>query len=162
MQSDPIETNSLLERARSLELRESAQASYAGRLGRWVEPVLAPVGADWQLSVAVLASFAAREVFVSSLNVMVGVGQDLEDPTSMARIRGSKRDDGSALLPPASAAGLLVFYVLAMQCLPTLAVTRKETGGLRWALLQLTWMTAVAWILGTATRSVMLALGFAG
>ena len=162
MQSDPIEANSLLERARSLELRESAQASYAGRLGRWVEPVLAPVGADWQLSVAVLASFAAREVFVSSLNVMVGVGQDLEDPTSMARIRGSKRDDGSALLPPASAAGLLVFYVLAMQCLPTLAVTRKETGGLRWALLQLTWMTAVAWILGTATRSVMMAMGFSG
>ena len=80
----------------------------------------------------------------------------------MARIRGSKRDDGSALLPPASAAGLLVFYVLAMQCLPTLAVTRKETGGLRWALLQLTWMTAVAWILGTATRSVMLAMGFSG
>jgi ferrous iron transport protein B len=57
---------------------------------------------------------------------------------------------------------LLVFYVLAMQCLPTLAVTRKETGGLRWALLQLTWMTAVAWILGTATRSVMLAMGFSG
>jgi ferrous iron transport protein B len=160
--SDPGESQRLLDQAQSLHLRESARGSYAGQLGRWIEPVLAPIGADWQLSVAVLASFAAREVFVSSLNVMVGVGEEEAAGSSIARIRESKRDDGSPLLPPAAAGGLLVFYILAMQCLPTLVVTSREAGGIRWALLQLIWMTSVAWILGVVARQWMMAAGFSG
>ena len=156
---DPVRAEQLAQEAELLSLRESARGSYAGQLGRWVEPVLAPVGADWQLSVAVMASFAAREVFVSSLNVMIGVGEDSHHRSTRERVVASRRDDGSPLLPASSAAGLLVFYVLAMQCLPTLAVTRKEAGGIHWALLQLAWMTAVAWILGTLTRLGLLALG---
>ena len=160
--SDPGESQRLLDQAQSLHLRESARGSYAGQLGRWIEPVLAPIGADWQLSVAILASFAAREVFVSSLNVMVGVNAEEAAASSIARIRKSKRDDGSPLLPPAAAGGLLVFYILAMQCLPTLVVTSREAGGIRWALLQLIWMTSVAWILGVVARQWMMAAGFSG
>ncbi|MDE0957886.1 MAG: ferrous iron transporter B [Planctomycetota bacterium] len=160
--SDPGESQRLLDQAQSLHLRESARGSYAGQLGRWIEPVLAPIGADWQLSVAILASFAAREVFVSSLNVMVGVREEEAAASSIARIRASTRDDGSPLLPPAAAGGLLVFYILAMQCLPTLVVTSREAGGIRWALLQLIWMTSVAWILGVVARQWMLAAGFSG
>ncbi|MDE0960624.1 MAG: ferrous iron transporter B [Planctomycetota bacterium] len=160
--SEPAESQRLLDQAQSLHLRASAKGSYAGQLGRWVEPVLAPIGADWQLSVAVLASFAAREVFVSSLNVVVGVGEDAAAGSAIQRIRASKRDDGSPLLPPAAAGGLLVFYILAMQCLPTLVITSREAGGIRWALLQLVWMTSVAWVLGVATRQWMIAAGYSG
>lgn len=158
-QVDPVLSAEILSDADSLALREAAAASYAGQMGKMVEPVLAPVGADWQLSVAVVASFAAREVFVSSLTVLLGVSDEVADQTTMERVRSSTRDDGSPLLPLSSAAGLLVFYVLAMQCLPTLAVTRREAGGIHWALLQLGWMTLWAWILGTLTRFILISLG---
>jgi len=161
IQVDPALAAEITAQADALALRESAAASYAGQMGKWMEPVLAPVGADWQLSVAVMASFAAREVFVSSLNVLLGVSEDVEDQTTLERVRSSTRDDGSPLLPLSSAGGLLVFYVLAMQCMPTLAVTRREAGGIRWALLQFGWMTLWAWVLGTLTRSMLLWFGVA-
>jgi len=154
------EKTAIEKRANRLQAREQVAASFCGRAGHWAEPILEPVGADWQLSVAILSSFAAREVFVSSLNVVLGAGDDSGAVGSIARVRNSVRDDGSALLTPSSAGGLLVFYVLAMQCLPTLAVTRRETGGLRWALLQLGYMTALAWALGAATRTLLIALGW--
>lgn len=159
MQTDPVLAGEISAQAESLYLRESAAASYAGQMGKLMEPVLAPVGADWQLSVAVMASFAAREVFVSSLNVLLGVSENAADQTTLERVASSTRDDGSPLLPLSSAGGLLVFYVLAMQCLPTLAVTRREAGGMRWALLQFGWMTLWAWILGALTRFVLLSMG---
>jgi ferrous iron transport protein B len=159
MQTDPELVVEMTAEAESLALRESAAGSYAGQMGKLMEPVLAPVGADWQLSVAVMASFAAREVFVSSLNVLLGVSEGEDERTTMERVMSTKRDDGSPLLPIPSAAGLLVFYVLAMQCLPTLAVTRREAGGVRWAVLQFVWMTVLAWVLGALTRTILLALG---
>lgn len=159
MQVDPVLAEEISTAADSLAIREAAANSYAGQMGKLVEPVLAPVGADWQLSVAVVASFAAREVFVSSLNVLLGVGEEASDQTTMDRVRSSTRDDGSPLLPLSAAGGLLVFYVLAMQCLPTLAVTRREAGGLRWALLQFGWMTILAWVLGAITKLLLIWLG---
>ncbi|MGE4620392.1 MAG: ferrous iron transporter B [Planctomycetota bacterium] len=159
MQTDPELVVEMTAEAESLALRESAAGSYAGQMGKLMEPVLAPVGADWQLSVAVMASFAAREVFVSSLNVLLGVSEGEDERTTMERVMSTKRDDGSPLLPIPSAGGLLVFYVLAMQCLPTLAVTRREAGGVRWAVLQFVWMTVLAWVLGALTRTILLALG---
>ncbi|MEC9475834.1 MAG: ferrous iron transporter B [Planctomycetota bacterium] len=159
LQVDPALAKQILSEADSLAMREATASSYAGQLGKMVEPVLAPVGADWQLSVAVVASFAAREVFVSSLNVLLGVSEDEAEKTSLERLRSATRDDGSPLLPVSAAGGLLVFYVLAMQCLPTLAVTRREAGGVHWALLQLGWMTLLAWVLGTLTRSLLIWAG---
>lgn len=140
----------------------SAQAgSFAGRLGRLIEPVFRPLGYDWQLTMGVLTSFVAREVFVSTMSVLL-VGEaeaDVADQGVLDRLRHATRQDGSPLFTTAASASLLVFFVLAMQCLPTLAVTRREAGGVRWAALQLGYMSSLAYLAAFLTYRVLLALG---
>ena len=100
--------------------------SFAGRIGHTMAPVFEPLGFDWQLTVGVLTSFLAREVFVSTMSVLAsGQAETDVDEGVVTRIRGMTRDDGRPLFTPATAAAALVFFVLAMQCLPTLAVTRQ-------------------------------------
>ncbi|MCH2141208.1 MAG: ferrous iron transporter B, partial [Phycisphaerales bacterium] len=130
--------------------------SFAGRIGRSVQPVFEPLGWDWQLSVGVMTSFAAREVFVSTMAVLVANDDDVENPEVLDRIANAKSDDGQPMLTQSSAASLLVFFVLAMQCLPTLAVTAREAGGWKWALLQFSWMSGIAWAGAWITRQLVL------
>lgn len=130
-----------------LEARAEQRGSFAGQLGRIAEPVFRPLGFDAQLTVGVLTSFLAREVFVSTMSVLVGGGGDAEvDEGVIQRIRTMTRDDGSLVFTTATSAAALVFFVLAMQCLPTLAVTRRETGSLKYALLQLAYMSSLAYV----------------
>lgn len=129
-----------------LETRQAREGTFLGRAAHAAAPVFAPMGADWQITVGILASFAAREVFVSTMAVVVTGSEDAEDEGVLAELRGATRADGGALFPPATAWALLVFYVLAMQCLPTLAVTARESGHVKWALLQLGWMSVVAYV----------------
>jgi ferrous iron transport protein B len=137
----------LTSQADVLEARAVQAGSFAGRIGRAIQPAFAPLGYDWQLTVGVLTSFLAREVFVSTMSVLVGgAGNPEVDDGVIDRIRSMTRDDGTLVFTPATAASALVFFVLAMQCLPTLAVTRKETGGLKYALLQLTYMSGLAYV----------------
>lgn len=125
----------------------AARESFAGQLGRAIQPALAPLGYDWQLSIGVLASFAAREVFVSTLAVVATGHQDADDQGVQQRLMQAKRDDArTPIFTRPTCWSLLVYYVLAMQCLPTLAVTRREAGGLKWALLQFAWMIALAYV----------------
>ena len=147
--------------ADALEVREAQANSFAGRLGQGLQPVFAPLGFDWQLTVGVMTSFLAREVFVSTMAVLLaGDGEaDTEDAGVLDRIRNARRDDGSPVFTKATAASLLVFFVLAMQCLPTLAVTRRETGSWRWALVQLLVMSGLAWVLAAFTYQGLLLLG---
>lgn len=157
----PTEAAVKLAEAEALASREAQAGSFAGRMGQTVQPVFAPLGYDWQLTVGVLTSFLAREVFVSTMAVLLA-GEDtddVEDAGVIARIRGATRDDGSPVFTPASAASLLVFFVLAMQCLPTLAVTRRETGSWGWAALQLGYMSGLAWIFAFLTYNGLHALG---
>ncbi|MBL8760896.1 MAG: ferrous iron transporter B [Phycisphaerae bacterium] len=129
------------------EARHALSNSFAGKLGRAIEPVFRPLGFDWQLSVGVLTSFAAREVFVSTMAVMVAGVDDAEDAGVRDQIAHATRDDGVTPIFTTSVAwSALVFYVLAMQCLPTLAVTAREAGGVKWAVLQLAWMSGVAYL----------------
>jgi ferrous iron transport protein B len=128
-----------------MEQRAAQAGSYAGRLGRVLQPAFAPLGYDWQLTIGVLTSFLAREVFVSTMSVLVGAAPDDVDRGVIDRIRSARRDDGTLVFTQATATSLLVFFVLAMQCLPTLAVTRRETGHIKWAALQLGYMSAVAY-----------------
>ena len=114
-------------------------------LGRTMQPVFAPIGYDANLTVAVLTSFLAREVFVSTMAVLTGADDPDDGEGVVEAVKRSTRPDGSPVFTTATSASLLVFFVLAMQCLPTLAVTRRETGGWRWAGLQLVWMTAIAY-----------------
>ena len=159
--SDPDRAAELALEADVLEARHAQANSFAGRIGRAVQPVFAPLGFDWQLTVGVLTSFLAREVFVSTMSVLLNAGPDgdLEDQGVLSRIRSAERDDGRPVFTLAASASLLVFYVLAMQCLPTLAVTRKETGSWRWAALQLGYMTALAYLFALVTYQGLRLLG---
>jgi ferrous iron transport protein B len=114
-------------------------------LGRLAEPIFAPLGYDWRLTIGVLTSFAAREVLVSTLAVLVASPDDSASGV-LERIHGATRDDGSPLLTPATAVSMLVFFVLAMQCLSTVVTVRRETRHWKWPLLQFAWMTGLAWI----------------
>ncbi len=123
--------------------------SLAGRLGRFVEPVLRPLGFDWQIGVGVVSSLAAREVIVSTLAIIYGVGDQTaeEEPQSLYdSLRTAKRTDGTPVFTTATCVSLLVFYVLAMQCLPTQAVTRRETNSWRWPIFQFAYMTVLAYV----------------
>ncbi|MEO0482436.1 MAG: ferrous iron transporter B [Planctomycetota bacterium] len=142
-----------------VEARHAAAQSYAGRLGRAIQPVFAPLGYDWQLSVGVLTSFAAREVFVSTMAVVTQGSDDTEDEGVLAGLASAERTDGTALFTTATAWSLLVYYVLAMQCLPTLVVTAREAGGVKWALLQFGWMSALAYVFALVTYQALRALG---
>jgi ferrous iron transport protein B len=112
--------------------------------------VFRPLGYDWQLTVGLLTSFVAREVFVSTMAVLAGHGRGGRhaevDEGVMSHIRSMKQDDGSLVFTPATSASALVFFVLAMQCLPTLAVTRREAGGVRYAVLQFAYMSGLAYV----------------
>ena len=141
------------------EAKYTQSYSYAGRLGRLGQPIFAPLGYDWQLTVGVLTSFLAREVFVSTMAVLVEGDAELDEQGVIEKVKNATRDDGTPLFTPATSASLLVFFVLAMQCLPTLAVTRQETGGLRWALIQLVWMSGLAWIAACITYQTLTHLG---
>ena len=144
--SDPAEAGAMTADADLLMARTAQAGSYAGRIGRLIQPAFAPLGYDWQLTVGVLTSFLAREVFVSTMSVLVGdANADVTDEGVIARIRSARRSDGTPVFTPATATSMLVFFVLAMQCLPTLAVTRRETGHIKWAALQLGYMTALAY-----------------
>jgi ferrous iron transport protein B len=149
----PEAAQALVEQADEIDARAQQSGSFAGRLGRFAQPVFAPLGYDWQLTVGVLTSFLAREVFVSTMSVLLGGSQDpdLADRGVLNRIRAATRDDGTRLFTPATAASMLVFFVLAMQCTSTLAVTRQETGSLKWAGIQLAYMSALAWVCAFVT-----------
>ena len=136
----------LLQEADTLEARTRQSNSFAGRIGRGLAPAFRPLGFDWQLTVGVLTSFLAREVFVSTMTVLAGAGESGDvDVGVIARIGSMQRDDGSLVFTPSTAASALVFFVLAMQCLPTLTVTRKETGSVKYAALQLFYMSGLAY-----------------
>lgn len=153
--SNPDEAAAMLERADEVEAKHAQQHSFIGRIGNAVEPVFEPLGYDDQLSIGVLSSLLAREVFVSTMAVVVTGQADADDEAVRDRIVTAKREDGSPLFTTATAASLLVYYVLAMQCLPTLAVTRRETGSWKWAGAQLVYMTGLAYLLAMATFLVL-------
>ena len=157
--TDPAELLEQIEgwqaEAARLEASHAKAESYAGRLGRFVQPAFAPLGLDWQLTVGVLTSFAAREVFVSTMAVIVTGEEDAEDAGVVSAVASARRSDGvTPVFTRATSWAVLVFYVLAMQCLPTLAVTAKEAGGARWAFLQLAWMSIVAYLAGALAFAI--------
>jgi ferrous iron transport protein B len=143
--ADPEKATSLVEEATRLDARNAKEHSFLAHVGHAIEPVLAPLGYDRQLSVGILASFAAREVFVSTMAVVTTGEEDKEKEGVMESVAQAKRDDGTPIFTTATSWSLLVYYVLAMQCLPTLAVTAREAGGIKWALLQLAWMSGWAY-----------------
>lgn len=138
--------------------------SFAGRMAHWIEPVIAPLGFDWKMGIGIVASFAAREVFVSTMSVVYNMGASA-DPGSGASslaemMRGQKRADGSPVYTPLVAVTLMVFYVFALQCVSTVAVVRRETNSWKWPVFQWIYMGILAWVLAFATFHGGRLLGF--
>jgi ferrous iron transport protein B len=136
--------------------------SFAGRLGRAIEPAIRPLGFDWQIGIGIIASFAAREVFVSTMSTVynVGAGKD-EEPENLATVlKEQKRPDGSPIYTPLLGVTLMVFYVLALQCVSTMAIVRRETNSWKWPLFQWVYMAVLAWSMAFVTYQGGRLLGF--
>ena len=133
-------------------------------MGHLIEPVIAPLGFDWKMGIGIIASFAAREVFVSTMSTVYNVGEyDRSEAatTNLAKIlRRQKHPDGSQVYTPLVALSLMVFYVFALQCVSTVAVVRRETNSWKWPLFQWVYMGALAWILAFITYQGGRFLGF--
>lgn len=139
---------------REKELRKEKKAallqhSFAGTLGKAIEPAIAPLGFDWKIGIALITSFAAREVFVGTMATLYSVGDDADENSKMLRQKMNEaiREDGSKVYTLATGLSLLVFYVLAMQCMSTIAVVKRETRSWKWPMIQLAYMTGLAYLL---------------
>jgi ferrous iron transport protein B len=139
-----------LNKKRKMELLEN---SFAGILGKAIEPAIRPLGYDWKIGIALITSFAAREVFVGTMATLYSVGDDADDNNNTLRQKMSAavRADGTKVYNLASGLSLLVFYVLAMQCMSTLAIVKRETRSWKWPAIQLAYMTALAYLLSWVT-----------
>ncbi len=129
----------------------AAQREYsiAGRLGHAMEPVIAPLGYDWKMGIGLVGAFAAREVFVSTLGITYSVGEVEDEKTQdlAAAMRADRYPDNRPVWTPLVAISLLVWFVLAMQCMSTFAIVRRETGGWRWPIFMLVYMNGLAYLL---------------
>ena len=123
---------------------EKLQHSYAGHLGQTIEPLIAPLGYDWKIGIALITSFAAREVFVGTMATLYSV-EETDNNSLRAKMAAAKHADGSKVYTLPAAFSLLIFYMLAMQCMSTLAVVKRETKSWKWPLFQLGFMTLLAY-----------------
>jgi ferrous iron transport protein B len=141
---------------------EQLKNSFAGRLGHLIEPVIAPLGFDWKIGVALIASFAAREVLVSTLSIIYNVGKDAteEDETLISAIRNATDDNGNRVWTPLTALTLMVFFVLAMQCMSTVAIVRRETNSWAWTGFMVAYMTGLAYLAALLTYQGGRLLGY--
>jgi ferrous iron transport protein B len=122
------------------------EASYIGHLGKFIEPAIAPLGFDWKIGIALITSFAAREVFVGTMATIYSIGSsDTESRIKERMSKEYKQDGKTPVFNPATSLSLLIFYVFAMQCMSTLAVTRKETNSWKWPIIQFLYMTLLAY-----------------
>lgn len=149
----------------ALEKRQAAELvenSYLGQAGHWVAPAVRPLGWDWRIGMAVIASFPAREVIISALGTIysLGAGEDEGSESLRATLAAATWPDGRPIYTLAVALSIMVFFALCAQCLSTLVVIKKETGSYRWSLFSFGYMTALAYLGALATYQVGTALGF--
>ena len=125
------------------------EKSYAGWIGHTIEPVIEPLGFDWQIGIGLVGAFAAREVFVATMGVVYGVGDDVDENslTLREKMLQEKRVDGTPRYTVLTALSLMVFFAVAFQCLSTLAVLKRESGGWKWAGFVVGYITVLAWVL---------------
>jgi ferrous iron transport protein B len=122
------------------------EQSYAGHLGRIIEPAIRPLGYDWKIGIALISSFAAREVFVGTISTIYSIGSE-DEMTIVERLRSEVNPrTGEPVFNFATSVSLLLFYAFAMQCMSTMAVMYRETNGWKYPLLQLLYMSAIAYI----------------
>ncbi len=127
---------------------EQLENSFAGIAGKAIEPAIRPLGFDWKIGIALITSFAAREVFVGTMATLYSVGEDADNNSSTLRqkMAAAVMPDGSKVYTLATGLSLMIFYVFAMQCMSTLAVVKRETRSWKWPIIQLIYMTCLAWL----------------
>jgi ferrous iron transport protein B len=143
--ANPAQTNELNKQRKT----ELLQNSFAGTLGKAIEPAIRPLGYDWKIGIALITSFAAREVFVGTMATLYSVGEDADASNSTLRqkMAAAVRPDGTKVYDLATGLSLLIFYVLAMQCMSTLAIVKRETRSWKWPAIQLVYMTGLAYFM---------------
>jgi ferrous iron transport protein B len=140
MRNRPAETDQLTRQMNTERLANS----YAGILGKSIEPAIKPIGYDWKIGIALITSFAAREVFVGTMATLYSV-EDEDDNSLREKMQAATWADGSKVYTLATALSLMVFYLLAMQCMSTLAIVKRETKSWKWPIIQLFYMTVLAY-----------------
>jgi ferrous iron transport protein B len=149
---------------RSLDSQEAADQlgnSLGGRFGHAIEPAIRPIGFDWQIGVGIIGAFAAREVFISTLGVVFGIGEaDEENKPLRQALRDARHADGTPVMTPLSGISLMIFFLLACQCMSTIAVVRRESGSWKWPVFLFSYMTVLAYIASFAVYQGGQLLGF--
>ena len=159
-------TDSLLaERLEQLDTEEEGaifRLSYGAQMGQAFEPLLAPLGFDWKIGVGIIGSFAAREVFISTMGVVygVGAGSDEKSVTLREQIHNETHADGRPVYTPLVGLSLMVFFALACQCMSTLAVVRRETASWKIPIFLFNYMTVLAWVMSFIVYQGGRLLGF--
>ena len=144
------------------ERMQAIEESYVGRAAVAIEPALEPLGFDYRLGIGLIGAFTAREVFVSTMGLVFSIGEEVDEEDSSLRtlMKEAERPDGSPLMTPLVGISLMVFFVLASQCMSTLAVIRREAGGMKWAVFSFFYMTTLAFIGSFLVMRIGTLLGF--
>ncbi|GAA3302684.1 ferrous iron transporter B [Dactylosporangium vinaceum] len=129
----------------------TAEHSYAASVGHFVEPVFAPLGFDWRINIGILSAQAARETFVATLG-QVAAAENPDDPAQA--LRAMTHDDGRPVFTPPTIAALLVYFAFALQCMATVGIMRRETGGWKWPAIAFTYLTGLAWVMAYLAHTV--------
>ena len=131
--------------------------SYAAVLGKSIEPLIRPLGFDWKIGIALITSFAAREVFVGTIATIYSVGEDVDDTSTIKQKMRSEINPltGEKVYTPAVAFSLLIFYAFAMQCMSTLVIVYRETKSIKWPLIQFAYMSIMAYVASFVVYQVM-------
>jgi ferrous iron transport protein B len=151
--------SSITEQQRSIALTEARlEASYAGHLGKFIEPAIQPLGYDWKTGIAIISSFAAREVFVGTMATLFR--GDPENPETIREVMSQTRskETGKPLYGLPYALSLMIFYAFALQCMSTIAIMKRETGSWKWPIIQFTAFLALAWVSAWVVNALTLAL----
>ena len=146
-----------IEEIRAEASSDLLENSFIGIMGRAIEPAIRPLGYDWKIGIALITSFAAREVFVSTIATIYSIGGDPEDDSTIREKLNAQINPvtGDKVFNKATAFSLMVFYVFAMQCMSTLAIVYRETKGWKWPLIQTVYMTALAYVSALITYQIL-------
>ncbi len=151
-----VEQNLNEQQTSQLLASKKIEASYAGHLGKFIEPTIKPLGFDWKIGIALLTSFAAREVFVGAMATIYSIGDESNEDSVRSKMNKEYRPGTTIkVFNPATSLSLLIFYVFAMQCMSTIAVTKKETNSWKWPAIQFLYMGVLAYVGSFITYQLM-------
>jgi len=139
---------------------EKTEASYAGKMGKLVEPVISPLGFDWKIGIGLISSIAAREVIISTLSTLYNVNNEQGSTSLLTAMKKDQYPDGRPVFTPLVALSLMIFFAYAAQCMATFAIVKKETNSWRWPIIMFVYLTLLAYVGSFTVYQVGLLLGY--